>query len=205
MLTNSWMKRVGAGLCSMAMAATPIVSFAAPPAPLKTQAVAAKDIVLGPNGTFSGVVKDVNGRAKSAEIVTVGFSGAEVATVQTLEDGRFTIEGLREGSHVVKTSGTAFPVRFWEGDKAPPTADSGITLVSRQVPADEGAVVQEFVPEQPPVQYNPAPSRGYAPRRGFLGRAFANYPILTTAALLGAGIGSGIAIGSSSSSTPVTP
>jgi len=204
MLTNSWMKRVGAGVCSMAMAATPIVSFAAPPAVVNAPA-AAKDIVLGPNGTFSGVVKDVNGRAKSAEIVTVGFSGAEVATVQTLEDGRFTIEGLREGSHVVKTSGTAFPVRFWEADKAPPTADSGITLVSRQVPAGEEAVIQEFVPEQPPVQYQPAPSRGYAPRRGFLGRAFANYPILTTAALLGAGIGSGIAIGASSDSTPATP
>ena len=204
MLTNSWMKRVGAGVCSMAMAATPIVSFAAPPAVINAPA-AAKDIVLGPNGTFSGVVKDVNGRAKSAEIVTVGFSGAEVATVQTLEDGRFTIEGLREGSHVVKTSGTAFPVRFWEADKAPPTADSGITLVSRQVPAGEEAVIQEFVPEQPPVQYQPAPSRGYAPRRGFLGRAFANYPILTAAALLGAGIGSGIAIGASSDSTPATP
>ena len=205
MLTNSWMKRVGAGVCSMAMAATPIVSFAAPPAVINAQPAAAKDIVLGPNGSFSGVVKDVNGRAKSAEIVTVGFSGAEVATVQTLEDGRFTIEGLREGSHVVKTSGTSFPVRFWEADKAPPTADSGITLVSRQVPAGEEAVIQEFVPEQPPVQYQPAPSRGYAPRRGFLGRAFANYPILTTAALLGAGIGSGIAIGSSSDSTPATP
>lgn len=204
MLTNSWMKRVGAGLCSMAMAATPVVSFAAPPAVINAPA-AAKDIVLGPNGTFSGVVKDMNGQAKSAAIVTVGFSGAEVATVQTLEDGRFTIEGLREGSHVVKTSGTSFPVRFWEADKAPPTADSGITLVSRQVPAGEETVVQEFVPEQPPVQYQPAPSRGYAPRRGYLGRAFANYPILTTAALLGAGIGSGIAIGSSSSSTPATP
>ena len=96
MLTNSWMKRVGAGVCSMAMAATPIVSFAAPPAVINAKPVPAKDIVLGPNGTFSGVVKDVNGRAKSAEIVTVGFSGAEVATVQTLEDGRFTIEGLRE-------------------------------------------------------------------------------------------------------------
>ena len=205
MLTNSWMKRVGAGVCSMAMAATPIVSFAAPPAVINAQPAAAKDIVLGPNGSFSGVVKDVNGRAKSAEIVTVGFSGAEVATVQTLEDGRFTIVGLREGSHVVKTSGTAFPVRFWQADKAPPTADSGITLVSRQVPAGEEAVIQEFVPEQPPVQYQPAPSRGYAPRRGFLGRAFANYPILTTAALLGAGIGSGIAIGASSDSTPATP
>ena len=213
MLTNSWMKRVGAGVCSMAMAATPIVSFAAPPAVINAQPAAAKDIVLGPNGSFSGVVKDVNGRAKSAEIVTVGFSGAEVATVQTLEDGRFTIEGLREGSHVVKTSGTAFPVRFWEADKAPPTADSGITLVSRQVPVEgEETVIREFVPEEQPVQgYDPAyqpnyqPSRGYAPRRGFLGRAFANYPILTTAALLGAGIGSGIAIGSSSSSTPATP
>ena len=205
MLTNSWMKRVGAGVCSMAMAATPIVSFAAPSAVINAQPAAAKDIVLGPNGSFSGVVKDVNGRAKSAEIVTVGFSGAEVATVQTLEDGRFTIEGLREGSHVVKTSGTSFPVRFWEADKAPPTADSGITLVSRQVPAGEEAVIQEFVPEQPPVQYQPAPSRGYAPRRGFLGRAFANYPILTAAALLGAGIGSGIAIGASSDSTPATP
>ena len=57
----------------------------------------------------------------------------------------------------------------------------------------------------PAYQPNYQPSRGYAPRRGFLGRAFANYPILTTAALLGAGIGSGIAIGSSSSSTPATP
>lgn len=207
MLTNSWMKRVGASVCSMALAASPIVSFAAPPAVINAPA-AAKDIVLGPNGTFSGVVKDVNGQAKSAAIVTVGFSGAEVATVQTLEDGRFTIEGLREGSHVVKTSGTAFPVRFWEADKAPPTADSGITLVSRQVPAGEEAVVQEFVPEEQPVQgYDPAyqPSRGYAPRRGFLGRAFANYPILTTAALLGAGIGSGIAIGAGIDSTPATP
>lgn len=210
MLQNSWMKRVGAGVCSMALAASPIVSFAAPPAPLKTQPVAAKDIVLGPNGSFSGVVKDVNGRAKSAAIVTVGFSGAEVATVQTLEDGRFTIEGLREGSHVVKTSGTAFPVRLWQADKAPPTADSGITLVSRQVPAGEEPVVQEFIPEEQPVEgyqpnYQPAPSRGYAPRRGFLGRAFANYPILTTAALLGAGIGSGIAIGAGMDSTPATP
>jgi hypothetical protein len=157
-------------------------------------------------------VKDANGRAKAAEIVTVGFSGAEVATVQTLEDGRFTIEGLREGSHLVKTSGAQFPVRFWAGDKAPPTADSGITLVSGQVPVEEGeeTVIREFIPEEQPVQgyqpnYQPAPQRGYAPRRGFLGRAFANYPILTTAALLGAGIGSGIAIGSSSSSTPATP
>jgi hypothetical protein len=205
MLAKSWMKRVGAGVCSCALFAAPIASttMSATTAEAATPA-AVKDIKLGPNGSLTGVVKDANGRAKAAEIVTVGFSGAEVATVQTLEDGRFTIEGLREGSHVVKTSGTQFPVRFWEGDKAPPTADSGITLVSRQVPADEGAVVQEFVPEQPPVQYNPAPSRGYAPRRGFLGRAFANYPILTTAALLGAGIGSGIAIGSSSDSTPAT-
>ena len=55
----------------------------------------------------------------------------------------------------------------------------------------------------------PAPivpvQNGYSPRQGFLGRAFANYPLLTAAGLLGAGIGSGIAIGSSSSDTPASP
>ena len=182
---------------------SPIASFAAPPGVIDAAPVAAaKDIALGPNGTLSGLVKDSSGQAKRAEIVTVGFSGNEVAKVQTLEDGRFTIEGLREGTHVVKASGSSFPVRFWQADKAPPSADSGITLVSRQVPAGDEIVL---VPnDNQPVQYTPVQNSNSG-RGGFLGRAFANYPILSTAALLGAGIGTGIAIGTSSDSSPATP
>ena len=96
----------------------------------------------------------------------------------------------------------SLPFRFWEADKAPPGAKPEITLVARQVPADDGAV--QFIPEAQPAPIVPV-QNGYSPRQGFLGRAFANYPLLTAAGLLGAGIGSGIAIGSSSSDTPATP
>ena len=198
------MKRCGVFVCSLSLICSPIVSFAAPPGVIDAAPVAAtKDIALGPNGTLSGLVKDSGGQAKSATIVTVGFSGNEVAKVQTLDDGRFTIEGLREGTHVVKASGSSFPVRFWQADKAPPSADSGITLVSRQVPAGDEIVL---VPnDNQPVEYTPVQNSSRRPSGGFLGRAFCCYPILSTAALLGAGIGTGIAIGCSSNSSPSTP
>ena len=203
MVSTLWIRRCGVALCSLSLVGSPMVSFAAPPGVIDAAPVApAKDIALGPNGTLSGLVKDSSGQAKSAEIVTVGFSGNEVAKVQTLKDGRFTIEGLREGTHVVKASGSSFPVRFWQADKAPPSADSGITLVSRQVPAGDEIVL---VPnDNQPIQYTPVQNAGGS-RGGFFGRAFANYPLLSTAALLGAGIGTGVAIGTSSDSSPATP
>ena len=148
-----------------------------------------------------GLVKNMSGDAEGHQLVTIGYSGNEVAAVETLDDGSFVVEGLREGTHVIQASGKKSTFRFWEADKAPPGAKPDITLVARQVPADDAV---QFIPEGQPAPIVPV-QNGYSPRQGFLGRAFANYPLLTAAGLLGAGIGSGIAIGSSSSDTPASP
>ncbi|MAE54912.1 MAG: hypothetical protein CMK23_02875 [Porticoccaceae bacterium] len=203
MLMTKWMHRVGAIACTASILATTTATFAETPSVNAAETKAAvTDVVLGTRGTLMGLVKDTTGDAKGHQLVTIGYSGNEVAAVETLDDGSFVIEGLREGTHVIQADGKKSTFRFWEADKAPPGAKPEITLVAQQVPVDDGAV--QLIPEPQPAPIVPV-HNGYHPRRGFLGRAFANYPILTAAGLLGAGIGSGIAIGSSSSDTPASP
>ena len=200
---TKWMRRAGAIACTASMLATTTATFAETPLVNTAETKAeVTDVVLGTKGTLMGLVKDTIGDAKGHQLVTIGYSGNDVAAVETLDDGSFVVEGLREGTHVIQASGQKSTFRFWEADKAPPGAKPEITLVARQVPADDGAV--QFIPDPQPAPIVPV-QRGYSPRRGFLGRAFANYPLLTAAGLLGAGIGSGIAIGSSSSDTPASP
>jgi hypothetical protein len=201
MLMTNWMRRAGAIACTASMFATTTVTFAETPLVNAAETKAeVTDVVLGSKGTLMGLVKDTTGDAKGHQLVTIGYSGNEVAAVETLDDGSFVVEGLREGTHVIQASGKKSTFRFWESDKAPPGAKPEITLVARQVAADE----VQFIPDAQPAPIVPV-QNGYSPRQGFLGRAFANYPLLTAAGLLGAGIGSGIAIGSSSSDTPASP
>ena len=198
---TKWMRRAGAIACTASMLATTSTTFAETPIVNATETKAeVTDVVLGTKGTLMGLVKNMSGDAKGHQLVTIGYSGNEVAAVETLDDGSFVVEGLREGTHVIQASGKKSTFRFWEADKAPPGATPEITLVARQVAADE----VQFIPDAQPAPIVPV-QNGYSPRQGFLGRAFANYPLLTAAGLLGAGIGSGIAIGSSSSDTPASP
>ena len=200
---TKWMRRAGAIACTASMLATTTATFAETPIVNATETKAeVTDVVLGTKGTLMGLVKNMSGDAKGHQLVTIGYSGNEVAAVETLDDGSFVVEGLREGTHVIQASGKKSTFRFWEADKAPPGAKPEITLVARQVAADE----VQFIPDAQPAPIVPV-QNGYSPRQGFLGRAFANYPLLTAAGLLGAGIGSGIAIGSgtSSSDTPASP
>ena len=201
MLTTKWMRKAGAAACAAALFATPVATFAATPVTTAEAKAEVTDVVLGKKGTLIGLVKDVAGKAKGHALVSIGYSGNEVAKVETLDDGSFVVEGLREGTHVVQADGKKSTFRFWETDKAPPGAKPEITLVARQVPADDGAV--QFIPDPQPAPY--VPVQQTRRRGGFLGRAFANYPILTAAGLLGAGIGSGIAIGSGINDSPASP
>jgi hypothetical protein len=201
MLMTKWMRKTGVVACTAALFATPAATFADTPVITADAKAEVTDVVLGSKGTLTGLVKDVAGKAKSHALVSIGYSGNEVAAVETLDDGSFVVEGLREGTHVVQASGKKSTFRFWESDKAPPGAKPEITLVARQVPADDGAV--QFIPDPQPAPY--VPVQQTRRRGGFLGRAFANYPILTAAGLLGAGIGSGIAIGSGINDSPATP
>ena len=200
---TKWMRKVGSIACAASMLATTTAIFAETPFVSTTETKPeVTDVVLGTKGTLMGLVKDETGDSKGHQLVTVGYSGNEVAAVETLDDGSFVIEGLREGTHVLQADGKKSTFRFWEADRAPPGAKPEITLVARQVPVDDDAV--QFIPDPQPAPIVPV-QNGYSPRRGFLGRAFANYPLLTAAGLLGAGIGSGIAIGSNQSDTPASP
>lgn len=200
-MTNS-IRRAQSLTCITTLLVMSATTYAEPPVAISKGKAEVIDVALGKQGTLIGIVKDIAGKAKSHALVSVGYAGKEVAAVETLDDGSFVVEGLREGTHVIQASGRKSAFRFWESDKAPPGATPKITLVARQVPADEGVV--PFIPEPQPAPLVPV-QRGYSPRRGFLGRAFANYPLLTSAGLLGAGIGSGIAIGSGINDEPASP
>lgn len=150
-----------------------------------------RDVVLQNGSVLDGVVTDRAGNPVPYTDVRILSNGTQVASVQSDAAGRFRVEGMREGEHVVEGGDDSVTYRLWRPETAPPGAlDQAQLYVERPV---------AYEPTQP--VYRPAST----PRRGFLGRAFANYPILTTAALLGAGIGAGIAIGSGSNPTPASP
>jgi hypothetical protein len=154
----------------------------------------AQDVTLENGTILNGVVTDRAGNPVPNSAVRVLSNGSEIATTQSDAAGRFSVGGMREGEHVVEGAGNSVTYRLWRPDTAPPGAVGDARLI-----VDRGGVVYE--PSTP--SYQPASATrpmSAPPRRGFLGRAFANYPILTAAGLLGAGIGSGIAIGSNSSS-----
>lgn len=173
-------------LVVLSLVATPVRAFS------QTAVVPEVRDVLLQNGTIlNGIVTDRAGNPVPYTDVRILSNGAQVATVQSDAAGRFRVEGMREGEHVVEGGDDSVTYRLWRPETAPPgVLDEAHLYVERPV---------AYEPTQP--AYQPAST----PRRGFLGRAFANYPILTTAALLGAGIGAGIAIGSGSNPTPASP
>lgn len=157
------------------------------------QGAAVRNFVLGEGGVMNGDVRNAAGQPLSNARVTVSQSGQQVAVTQTDQEGMFSIGGLREGQHVVTAGNESRVYRFWNPESAPPQAESFAQF--------------SWQPEEVVYSRPQAPVRSQPVRRGgFLRRSFATYPVLTTAALLGAGIGSGIAIGSSGGgSTPASP
>lgn len=178
-------------LVLLSLVAGPVVGFA------QTDLVVAeaRDVLLENGSTLRGIVTDRAGNPVPNTNVRILSNGSEIASVQSDSAGRFQVDGMREGEHVVEGAGNSVPYRLWRPETAPP----GVTDQAQLI-VERGVVYEPAQPVYQPTSRPPA-----APRRGFLGRAFANYPLLTTAALLGAGIGSGIAIGSSSDSTPASP
>lgn len=151
------------------------------------------DFALAEGGVLSGEVRDTAGRPLENIRVSISTGGTQIATTQTNSEGLFSIGELREGQHVLTAADQSFGYRLWPSDAAPPGAETyAVIIIDR-----EEVVYSE--PTRGPVQQRPPL------RRGLLRRVFANYPLLTTAALVGAGIGSGIAIGSSGSPTPASP
>ena len=179
--------------CSFGM---PQTGFAAQPArrpqaSAESKAARPLDVRLGAEGELNGVVRDAQGRVQPGVAVAVFHDGSEIATTETDAEGLFSVGGLRRGNHVILAQQTENPVRLWPENTAPPQAvQTPVITADEEFAEPTGDVVQ--------VQQR---SYGQArPRRSRIGarlsRVFANYPVLATTALIGAGIGAGIAIGS---------
>jgi len=71
--------------------------------------VLCKEIRLKPLRGVCGKVIDQAGEPVAHATVTVLKDGAQLATAQTGEDGRFSVEGLKAGSYEIQAQATGFP------------------------------------------------------------------------------------------------
>lgn len=143
--------------------------------------------VAADNGTLIGEVRNQQGRLLAGRQVRVLFQGTEVASTTTGANGTFRVCGVREGVHEVLCCDQTCCIRVWPKETAPPQSGCTVCIV-----CDECA--------DPVARQVRRPTR----RRGFLGNAFATYPI-ATAALLGAGLGTAIVVPTATSQKPGSP
>lgn len=103
------------------------------PAPAAKAAIA--DVALTANGELQGLIVRRTGEPVAAEVVRVLHNGKVVAAAKSDTNGRYTIRGLRPGTHQIKTAGTEQICRLWHAQTAPPTAKKGLVTA-------EGTVVR---------------------------------------------------------------
>jgi hypothetical protein len=178
-----WVRYATVAMCTGVFSVPPSV-MRAQDAVVAPQSAVPADVALAKDGLLTVRAVDSVGNPASGRHVRLLAGGTEVAAVTTGTSGVLQVSGLREGVHEIEVDSTTTSVRLWEQDGAPPHADSSACVVCPN----------ECQPACPPQK----------PHRGPLKRAFANYPLATTA-LIGAGIGAAIAIPIAVSPKPASP
>lgn len=184
MSVTGFVKRFGVVACMVSMLGQSLSCMAAGSANQAVAAVHVEDVVID-EGVLVGKVSTETGRPVPAKDVEVMFAGGVIATTQTDAGGNFRVAGLREGVHEIRSGTSMASYRLWPKKTAPPQV--------RQV------AHVSCCDDCPPQQQRVDP-----PRRGPLKRAFAAYPLATTA-LVAAGIGAAIAIPIATSQKPASP
>lgn len=106
------------------------------PAPVARDTKAAiADVALTSQGELQGLIVRKTGEPMAAEVVRVLHNGKVVAAAKSDAKGRYTIRGLRPGTHQIKTAGGEQICRLWQAQTAPPTAKKGLVTA-------EGTVVR---------------------------------------------------------------
>lgn len=94
--------------------------------PSTNRAVA--DVAFTQSGDLIGVIVDATGKPMANAPVQILHKTTVVATAKTNVAGRYSVQGLRSGLHIVQTSRTSQPCRFWNANAAPPSAKRGLVL-----------------------------------------------------------------------------
>lgn len=122
-----WLAVVGMMLPSTVLGAPPAIgqrTFA-------TRKV--RDIALGPGGTLSGRVVDIQGRAFSNVPVQIHRGEHLVAHIVTDTGGQFSASQLAGGTYSVSTPNQQDTVRVWLAGAAPPIAARTLEMTDGQI------------------------------------------------------------------------
>jgi len=144
----------------------------------------ATDVALAEDGLLTVRAVTSAGKPAPGRHVRLLADGKEVVAVTTDASGILQVSGLREGVHEIAVDSSSSIIRIWDQETAPPHAEASACVVCPD----------ESKPACPPQN----------PHRGPLKRAFASYPLATTA-LIGAGLGAAIAIPIAVSQKPASP
>lgn len=96
--------------------------------PVPSAAPSVADIALTADGNLSGAVVRPDGKPLSNTAVQVLYKQNVVAEVKSDANGRYTVRGLRNGVHTVRSAGIQKVCRFWSASTAPRTAKKGLIL-----------------------------------------------------------------------------
>lgn len=89
-----------------------------------------KNIALNPTGQLVGQVVNKSGQPISAAQLLVEQQG-EQRVIQSAQDGRFVIDGLKSGSCVIRLGDETFGCRVWDAKIAPPGSLKSLAVVSQ--------------------------------------------------------------------------
>ena len=87
------------------------------------------DATLSDHGLLSGMVLDPSGQPVEGITVQVIHRDSVVASSTSDAQGRFKIQGLRNGAHTIQAGQHQSQIRLWETATAPPKATSNISIV----------------------------------------------------------------------------
>jgi len=119
---------------NLTVAAIVTVGFIASEVGAQTGAPAAQaataDIALWNGGTLLGQVVNHNGQPVSGIVVSLQYSGSQIAQAVSNEEGTFSVRGLRPGEHQVIISGQTNTYRLWPAKSAPEGVRPRLTLAT---------------------------------------------------------------------------
>ena len=90
-----------------------------------------RDVTLHQGGVLLGQVVNEQGKALANSPVLISQSGKEITRAFTDKSGKFTVQNLNGGVYQISSVGHADNYRCWAPNTAPPAAQKGLMLVSK--------------------------------------------------------------------------
>lgn len=102
--------------------------------------IRARDFALMDGGLLQGRIQNTSAQPIPDVAVQILHGEKVVASTKSNSEGRFKVQGLRNGSHVIQIAGTQQQVRFWSEDAAPPSALNEMPVVVNSAPPVRGPI-----------------------------------------------------------------